>query len=114
MTSSIGISSTWLSPFFHPLCEIFEPDKWPGHRPENILFRTKDPSSDIVIADFGMYIALTCSQDTPCHMRVSQPSSAKHLESAGEQLVSLTGSLGYVPPVLLSQKGAASRPTSGL
>jgi hypothetical protein len=23
-------------------------------RPENILYRTKDPSSDIVIADFGM------------------------------------------------------------
>ena len=48
-----------------PLCEIFGPDKWPGDRPENILFRTKDPSSDIVIADFGMYVGLTCSQDTP-------------------------------------------------
>jgi len=76
-----------------PLCEIFGPDKWPGDRPENILFRTKDPSSDIVIADFGMYVALTYSQDTS-HMRVSQPSSAKHLESAGEQLASLAGSLG--------------------
>jgi hypothetical protein len=28
------------------------------------------------------------------HMRVSQPSSAKHLGSAGEQLASLAGSLG--------------------
>ena len=26
-------------------------------RPENILYRTKDPESDIVIADFGMYAA---------------------------------------------------------
>jgi hypothetical protein len=25
-------------------------------RPENILYRTKDPGSDIVIADFGMYV----------------------------------------------------------
>lgn len=24
------------------------------YRPENILYRTKDPESDIVIADFGM------------------------------------------------------------
>jgi len=52
-------------PFFTPLCEIFGPDEWPGDRPENVLFRTKDPSSDIVIADFGMYVTLTCSWDTP-------------------------------------------------
>jgi len=51
--------------FFIPLCEIFGSDKWPVDRPENILFRTKDPSSDIVIADFGMYVALTCSPETP-------------------------------------------------
>ena len=25
------------------------------HRPENILYRTNDPDSDIVIADFGMW-----------------------------------------------------------
>ena len=28
-------------------------------KPENILYRTKDPESDIVIADFGMYVIFT-------------------------------------------------------
>jgi calcium/calmodulin-dependent protein kinase I len=37
-----------------PSCEVFGSDMWHFDRPENILFRTKDPSSDIVIADFGM------------------------------------------------------------
>jgi len=41
---SIGISSP-------SLCETFGPDKWPG--------------SDIVVADFGMYVALTGSLETP-------------------------------------------------
>jgi calcium/calmodulin-dependent protein kinase I len=45
--------------FFISLCGIFGSDEWPVDRPENILFRTKGPSSDIVIADFGMYVALT-------------------------------------------------------
>ena len=44
---STGTSSTLdflsLSLFFHP-----------RHRPENILYRSKDPNSDIVIVDFGM------------------------------------------------------------
>ncbi|KAI0280894.1 kinase-like domain-containing protein [Russula aff. rugulosa BPL654] len=49
-----------------------------------ILFRTKDPSSDIVIADFGI---------------------AKHLESSGEPLTSFAGSYGYVAPEILNHKG---------
>ncbi|KAI9461068.1 Pkinase-domain-containing protein [Russula earlei] len=53
-------------------------------KPENILFRTKDPSSDIVIADFGI---------------------AKHLDSPEEQLMSVAGSLGYVAPEVLNNKG---------
>ena len=28
----------------------------PHHRPENILYRSKDPNSDIVIVDFGMWV----------------------------------------------------------
>ncbi|KAH9167908.1 kinase-like domain-containing protein [Lactarius sanguifluus] len=53
-------------------------------KPENILFRTEDPSSDIVIADFGI---------------------AKHLNSSEEQLMSLAGSFGYVAPEVLNHKG---------
>ncbi len=37
-------------------------------------------------------------------MCVTRPSSAKHLESAEEQLTSLAGSLGYVAPEVLTQK----------
>ncbi len=47
-------------PLFSSPSEIFGSDKWPVDRLENILFCTKDPLSDIVIADFGMYAMLTC------------------------------------------------------
>jgi calcium/calmodulin-dependent protein kinase I len=53
-------------------------------KPENILYQTKDPNSDIVIADFGI---------------------AKHLHSAEEQLHSLAGSFGYVAPEVLNKAG---------
>src|SRR5580700_9137283 len=46
-------------------CEIFGSDKWPGDRPEHILFCPKDLSPDIVVTDFGMYVALTCSLEMP-------------------------------------------------
>jgi serine/threonine protein kinase len=57
-------------------------------RPENILYQTKDPGSDIVIVDFGM----------------SSP-SAKHLHPPDEQLHSLAGSIGYVAPEVLNKEG---------
>ena len=38
-------------------------------------------------------------------MGVTRPASAKHLDAAGEQLTSLAGSLGYVAPEVLNQKG---------
>ncbi|ETW78418.1 hypothetical protein HETIRDRAFT_479585, partial [Heterobasidion irregulare TC 32-1] len=50
----------------------------------NILYRTRDAHSDIVIADFGI---------------------AKHLHSSEEQLTSLAGSFGYVAPEVLNNKG---------
>ncbi|KAF8436271.1 kinase-like domain-containing protein [Boletus edulis BED1] len=53
-------------------------------KPENILYQTKDPNSDIVIADFGI---------------------AKHLHSPEEQLHSLAGSFGYVAPEVLNKTG---------
>jgi len=34
--------------------EIFGSNPWLVNRPEIILFRTKDPSSDIVMADLGV------------------------------------------------------------
>ncbi|KAJ6475884.1 kinase-like domain-containing protein [Mycena vulgaris] len=52
--------------------------------PENILYRTKDPGSDIVIAGFGC---------------------AMHLHAPDEQLFSVAGSLGYVAPEVLSRRG---------
>jgi serine/threonine protein kinase len=33
------------------------------------------------------------------------PFSAKHLDSTGEPLISVAGSLGYVAPEVLNQKG---------
>jgi len=36
--------------------EIFGSNAWLVNRLENILSRTKDASSDIVIADFGMWV----------------------------------------------------------
>ncbi|KAG6370677.1 Pkinase-domain-containing protein [Boletus reticuloceps] len=53
-------------------------------KPENIIYQTKDPNSDIVIADFGI---------------------AKHLHSPEEQLHSLAGSFGYVAPEVLNKTG---------
>ncbi|KAJ8593171.1 Pkinase-domain-containing protein, partial [Rhizopogon salebrosus TDB-379] len=53
-------------------------------KPENILYRTNDPDSDIVITDFGI---------------------AKHLHSPEEQLHSLAGSFGYVAPEVLNKQG---------
>ncbi|KAJ8589614.1 kinase-like protein [Rhizopogon salebrosus TDB-379] len=54
------------------------------HRPENIIYRTNDPDSDIVIANFGI---------------------AKHLHSPEEQLHSLAGSFGYVAPEVPNKQG---------
>ncbi|KAH9953902.1 hypothetical protein BJV74DRAFT_891863 [Russula compacta] len=51
---------------------------------KNILYRTRDPSSDIIIADFGI---------------------AKHLDSSDNQLTSFTGSFEYVAPEILTHKG---------
>ena len=53
MTLSTAISST--NPSTRPIFSNVTPWHFPD-RPENILFRTKDPSSDIVIADFGMCV----------------------------------------------------------
>ncbi|KAF8306760.1 Pkinase-domain-containing protein [Clavulina sp. PMI_390] len=53
-------------------------------KPENVLYRSKEPGSDIVIADFGI---------------------AKHLESDDEQLMNMAGSLGYVAPEVLLHSG---------
>jgi hypothetical protein len=39
---------------------------WHFDRPENILLRTKDPSSDIVIADFDIWEFLTWSLEIRC------------------------------------------------
>jgi calcium/calmodulin-dependent protein kinase I len=52
-------------------------------KPENILYKTRDESSPIVIADFGI---------------------AKHLDSADEEVTSMAGSFGYAAPEVLLGK----------
>ncbi|BEI82323.1 hypothetical protein CcaverHIS002_0301910 [Cutaneotrichosporon cavernicola] len=52
-------------------------------KPENILYRTQDPDSPIVIVDFGI---------------------AKHLETEGDEVTSMAGSVGYVAPEVLLGK----------
>ena len=71
-------------------------------RPENILFRTKDPSSDIVIADFGMWVPLVYHETD---LSLTHIYSAKHLESSKEPLMTLEGSYGYLAPEALNHKG---------
>ncbi|TIA86774.1 hypothetical protein E3P99_03573 [Wallemia hederae] len=57
-------------------------------KPENILYRSKDAASDIVIADFGI---------------------SQKLDSAGTQITSLAGSVGYAAPEILNSQ-AHSKP----
>ena len=48
MTLSTAISSMCPSLVYSSVSSCY--------RPENVLFRTKDADSDIVIVDFGMYV----------------------------------------------------------
>ncbi len=52
-------------------------------KPENILYKTQAAGSPIVIADFGI---------------------AKHLETDGEEVTSMAGSIGYAAPEVLLGK----------
>lgn len=53
-------------------------------KPENLIFRTKEPASDLVIVDFGI---------------------SKHLNSPDEVLTGLAGSPGYAAPEILNRLG---------
>jgi calcium/calmodulin-dependent protein kinase I len=70
-------------------------------KPENILYRTRDNNSDIVIADFGMYVPVLLFT-VICDMLVC---SAKHLHTPEEQLHNLAGSFGYTAPEVFLQEG---------
>ncbi|EJT99110.1 Pkinase-domain-containing protein [Dacryopinax primogenitus] len=73
-------------------CVSHSPSRWGPqvtsvsycNRPENILYRTDAPDSDIVIVDFGI---------------------ATHLETPTTELHTLAGSYGYVAPEVLTDKG---------
>lgn len=77
------------------------PPNYPNDRPENILYRTRDADSDVVIVDFGMYVLLLSQ---PWHVSLDGD-SAKHLHSPHEKLESLAGSFGYVAPEVLNRSG---------
>lgn len=53
-------------------------------KPENLLYLTKDPDSDLVLADFGI---------------------AKMLDSKDEVLTTMAGSFGYAAPEVMLKKG---------
>ncbi|KAI1634455.1 calcium/calmodulin-dependent protein kinase [Biscogniauxia mediterranea] len=53
-------------------------------KPENLLYLTKDPSSDLVLADFGI---------------------AKMLDNKDEVLTTMAGSFGYAAPEVMLKKG---------
>ena len=53
-------------------------------KPENLLYKTKDPDSPLILADFGI---------------------AKALQSKDEALMSMAGSYGYAAPEILLQSG---------
>ncbi|KAE8352538.1 kinase-like domain-containing protein [Aspergillus coremiiformis] len=53
-------------------------------KPENLLYLTRDPSSPLVLADFGI---------------------AKMLENPGEVLTSMAGSFGYAAPEVMLKQG---------
>lgn len=53
-------------------------------KPENLLYLTSDPHSDLVLADFGI---------------------AKMLDSKDEVLTTMAGSFGYAAPEVMLKKG---------
>ncbi|KAI1815378.1 Pkinase-domain-containing protein [Poronia punctata] len=53
-------------------------------KPENLLYQTKDPDSDLVLADFGI---------------------AKMLDNKDEVLTTMAGSFGYAAPEVMLKKG---------
>lgn len=65
------------------LLEFFETDGT-DLKPENLLYKTAEPDSDLILADFGI---------------------AKALQSKDEALMSMAGSYGYAAPEILLQTG---------
>ena len=53
-------------------------------KPENLLYLTKDPTSDLVLADFGI---------------------AKMLDTKDEVLTTMAGSFGYAAPEIMLKQG---------
>lgn len=68
-----------ITPLFNYLADVPEDLK-----PENLLYLTRAPDSQLVLADFGI---------------------AKMLESPSEQLTSMAGSFGYAAPEVMLKKG---------
>src|SRR6266702_62705 len=106
MISCTEISST-LALFF-PRQMIHE-----GHlgRPENILYRTKDPSSDIVIADFGMWVVELVLRNGILKAHRAVPSTCIPLKSSSCPL--LEASATWRQRCLIT-RATASPSTSGL
>jgi hypothetical protein len=107
MTSFIEISSvhsSYISQCYissHVLC------KPNPIRPENILYRTKDADSDIVIADFGMFVVFLC---------FSQMAFTSTLITAQNTCTPMTNNCTRWPAVsvMLPQKYSTNKATAKL
>lgn len=81
-TSFTGVSSPLQ---LHPSCvECSVADRPTDLKPENLLYLTRAPDSELVLADFGI---------------------AKMLENPAEVLTSMAGSFGYAAPEVMLKQG---------
>ena len=94
------------------IIQVLGSNPWLVNRPEDILFRTKDPLSHIIIADFWHVCRLGFLAGNVSHMRHT-PFSAKHLDATGRPLASVGGSVGYVATEVLNQRALANLAIAG-
>lgn len=83
--SIISTTITWFIEVRQPYGEVSPlTDKYVDLKPENLLYLTKDPRSDLVLADFGI---------------------AKMLDSKDSMLNTMAGSFGYAAPEIMLKQG---------
>lgn len=87
--------------------ETFVSNTWLVNRPENILFCTKVPSSNIVIASWRVR-PLDFLAGNMSHMCVIRSCSFKQLDSSEKLHTPIARSLGNVTPEVRNQQGIAS------
>ena len=64
--------------------EIFGSNTWLVNRPEKILFRTKDPSSDVVIVDFRHVCPLDFLTRNMSHCHMASLASSSPVDTMND------------------------------